>query len=149
MKNSVDTIKALAYILFLIVVVVLANIPAHAYEIKGHLAALRHRNQFSDPERDRRKPDRPPPGQPRQPGAGRQFHLQADSGNGLHDHSAWVDWTLPIRQTLPSTARRPTRKPLTAPGGRSVGPVMRGQDRCSDLSKVGTLTVEAKVLVFG
>ena len=35
MKNSVDTIKAMAYILFLIAVVVLANTPAHAYEIRG------------------------------------------------------------------------------------------------------------------
>ena len=35
MKNSVDTIKALAYILFLIAVVVLANTPAHAYDIRA------------------------------------------------------------------------------------------------------------------
>ena len=35
MKNSVDTIKALAYILFLIAVVVLANTPAYAYDIRA------------------------------------------------------------------------------------------------------------------
>ena len=143
MKNSVDAIKALAYILFLIAVVVLANIPAHAYEIRATW-------QLYDTETNsviRNVTD----------GARIDLHqvnrgnlaLVASftykrSGNNLHDHSAWVDWTL----THTANSAQHSKKTYQEATDGAWWPVCGSSDgevnRCTDLSTVGTLTVEAK-----
>ena len=144
MKNSVDAIKALAYILFLIAVVVLANTPAHAYDIRATW-------QLYDTETNsvlRNVTD----------GARIDLHqvnrgnlalvasfTYKHSGNNLHDHSAWVDWTL----THSANAAQHSKKTYQEATDGVWWPVCGSSDgevnRCSDLSKVGTLTVDAKV----
>ena len=118
MKNSVDTIKALAYILFLIAVVVLANVPAHAYDIRatwqlydtetnsvirnvtdGHRIDLHQVNRGS-------------------------LALVASfaykrSGNGLADHTAWVDWELTHTANAAQHSKKTYREDAT--GGWLAG----------------------------
>ena len=68
-----------------------------------------------------------------------------NSGNNLHDHSAWVDWTLTHTanpsQHSKKTYQESTDGPWWPVCGSSDGEV----NRCADLSTVGTLTVDAKV----
>ena len=74
--------------------VVLSITPANAYDIRGHLAAVRHRNQLSHPHLD--------------DGSRIDLHTVANrgslavvasftykrSGADLSDHTAWVSWSL-------------------------------------------------------
>ena len=66
------------------------------------------------------------------------------SGENLHDHSAWVDWTL----THTANAAQNSKKTYQEATDGSWWPVCGSSDgevnRCADLSTVGTLTVEAK-----
>ena len=143
MKNSVDTIKAMAYILFLIVVVVLANIPAHAYEIKGTWQLYdTETNSVIRTLTDGQRIDL------HQVNRG-NLALVASftykrSGNGLHDHTAWVDWTLTHTANASQHSKKTYQEDATG-GWWSVCGSSDGEvNRCSDLSTVGTLTVEAK-----
>ena len=144
MKNSVDTIKTLAHILFLIAVVVLANIPAQAYDIRATWQLYdTETNSVIRNVTDGNRIDL------HQVNRG-NLALVANftykrSGNGLADHTAWVDWTL----THTANASQHSKKTYQEATDGSWWPVCGARDgevnRCSDLSKVGTLTVDAKV----
>ena len=145
MKNSVDTIKALAYILFLIAVVVLANVPAHAYEIRATWQLYdTETNSVLRNVTDGNRIDL------HQVNRGNLALVASftykHSGENLHDHSAWVDWTL----THTANASQHSKKTYQEATDGVWWPVCgvqrwRGQQKCSDLRKVGTLTVDAKV----
>ena len=143
MKNSVDTIKALAYILFLIAVVVLANIPAHAYEIKGTWQLYDTetnsvlRNVTDGSRIDLYQVNR--------------GHLALvanftykDSGNNLADHTAWVKWIFTHTENVSQHGKKTYQEDATGGWWPVCGASDGEVNRCSDLSTVGTLTVKAK-----
>ena len=116
----------------------------NAYDIKATWQLYDTETNSVIQERDRREPDRPPPGQPGNLALVASFtYKQVRETTSQRPPPGSIGLS-PIRQTPPSTARRPIRKPLTAAGGRSVGASDGEVNRCSDLSTVGTLTVEAK-----
>ena len=142
MKNSVDTIKALAYILFLIVVVVLANIPAHAYEIKGTWQLYdTETNSVIRNVTDGNRIDL------HQVNRG-NLALVASftykrSGDGLADHTAWVSWSLTHSARPNQHTQRTDQEDATGGWWPVCGATDGEVNRCEDLSTVGTFTIDA------
>ena len=144
MKNSVDTIKALAYILFLIAVVVLANTPAHAYEIRGTWQLYdTSTNTVIRTLSDGQRIDLHDLSNRNSLAVVASFAYKA-SGSDLSDHTAWVDWTLTHSERSNQNTRRTDQEDATG-GWWPVCGVTDGEvRRCTDLSTVGTFTIDAK-----
>ena len=144
MKNSVDMIKFAIHILFLITMVVLGNLPARAYDLKGTWQLI----DTGDNSVIRNVTD----------GARIDLHqvnrgnlaLVASftykrSGNNLHDHSAWVDWTLTHTANAAQHSKKTYQEDATGGWWPVCGSTDGEVNSCADLGRVGTLTVAAKV----
>ena len=138
MKNSVDMIKLVVCVLFLFCV------PARAYEITATW-------QLYDTETNsvvRTLTD----------GSRIDLHqvnrwnlalvasfTYTRSGNELADHTAWVDWTLTHTANVSQHSKKTYKEDATGGwwpvcGASDLG----GVNSCSDLSTVGTFTIDAK-----
>ena len=66
------------------------------------------------------------------------------SGNGLADHTAWVDWTLTHSARVNQNTKRTDQEDSTGGWWPVCGSNNAEINSCSDLNLVGTFTIDAK-----
>ena len=146
MKNSVDNTKywAICFLMVAVTTMALVCAPAHGFDVRATWQLYDTSTDsvirtLSDGQRiDLHDLDN------RGSLAVLAGFTYRESGNDLHGHTAWVDWTLTHSARVNQNTRRTAQEDAIGGWWQVCGTSDGEVNACADLSAVGTFTIDAK-----